>query len=93
MSPRPFYRWKSFWIWIVLLGFITGTGEDSKYHVTGLTLKLPGLFGLTAFRADRAIFLVTGDAENFYNTGFSRADSEALREVRHAAIRGNFSFR
>ena len=65
MQPRrwyraacPIYRWKSFWLGLVIAGLVTGAWAISINRASGVQLNMPGAgsIALAQFIADAGIF-------------------------------------
>ncbi|WP_035606267.1 hypothetical protein [Haloferula sp. BvORR071] len=67
MTPRPIYRWKSFWFGLLVLVFMGWAAWDSYQTRTGAVLFIPGS-AYEVHAADAKFFLVTSDA---VSDGFS----------------------
>ena len=62
MKPRPFYRWKSFWLGLCVLVFLGWAWERSEYNPRGATWYPPLGHGVEASSALSLVKIVWGKA-------------------------------
>jgi len=87
LSPRPFYRWKSFWLGLLILCFLGWAWADSFWRPFQVTRFQPPDY-YQAFHLDGHIFLRRGDSgpraagETWWSGSLKNAPSATDLKVR-----------
>ncbi|MCW1924994.1 hypothetical protein OKA05_20695 [Luteolibacter arcticus] len=97
MLPRPFHRWKSFWLGLFVLGFLSWAWWDSLGTDTRVTHAGPNtawqvsrMDGHTAFVAGRPAIIAKIPGWSFHREKKRRSMAELTndwRRSRHADVR------
>ena len=80
MKPRPFYRWKSFWLGLCVLVFLAWASLDSRQYASGCDMPVAG-GRFFAIRAQDSTWLAFGRGQAASRVPFYRAPIAPRKQV------------